>query len=343
MAVNGLIVVGFAGWILMPTATAPAPQDRTAPAPAVTPIAELPPQPTKQEILNLRGIRFGISAPEVPWSSRHFDRLASSANANPTMIQAFVHWTQDYPGETVELSYQRGALPVLSWEPWAGLDAGVSQPEYALKRVIDGEFDRYVRAFAIAVRDHAWPIAIRFAHEMNGDWFPWSERRSGNRPGEYAEAWRHIYDVFQEVGATNVIWLWSPNILRPVPNVDLQSLYPGDAYVDWIGMVGYAVGETTASAVFDPTLAALREFTDKPLVITETGAQPGEQKAQWIEDFFDWLAEHPDVLGFIWFEYDTHQGGSADWRFTATPEAMAAFRDGLAGSRLAPPPASPAG
>jgi hypothetical protein len=341
MGINGLVVIGFAGWILMPSATAPAPDNRTAPAPGISATVELPPPPTKDEILDIRGLRFGISAPEVPWSSRHFDRLAGSANATPTMVQTFVNWTQDYPSETVEASYRRGALPVLSWEPWAGLAEGTDQPAYALARIIDGEYDPYIRGFATAARDHGWPLAVRFAHEMNGDWFPWSEQTSGNRPGEYREAWRHVHDLFEDVGADNVIWLWSPNILRPVPSIDLEALFPGDDYVDWIGMVGYAVEESTAADVFGPTLDALRAFTDKPLVITETGAQPGERKAPWIADFFDWLAEHTDVIGFIWFEYDTRQGGNADWRFTATPESMEAFRDGLDRSRLAPPPLTP--
>jgi glycosyl hydrolase family 26 len=343
MAVNGLVVAGFAGWILMPSAIAPAPENRIAPAPPITAVTELPQPPTREQILELEGLRFGISAPEVPWSSRHFDRLASSASASPTMIQAFVNWTQDYPSETVELSYRRGALPVLSWEPWAGGDGGADQPEYALHRIIDGEFDPYIRGFAVAMREHGWPVAIRFAHEMNGYWFPWSEQTSGNRPGEYLAAWRHVHDLFEDLDVDNAIWLWSPNILRPVPSIDLRALYPGDDYVDWIGMVGYAVEESTAAAVFGPTLDALREFTDKSLVITETGAQPGERKAPWIEDFFDWLAEHPDVIGFIWFEYDTHEGGNADWRFTATPESMAAFREGLTSSQLAPPPLAPPG
>jgi hypothetical protein len=337
MGVNGLVLVAFAAWILAPSATAPAPEIRDAPPPILETTLDAPP-PTKAEVLDLPGLRFGISAPDVPWSSDRSGWLAEQAGAAPTMIQFFVDWTQSYPPETVEASYRRGALPMVSWEPWAGSAEGTSQPEYALAKIADGDFDRYIRRFAVAVRDHGWPIAIRFAHEMNGHWYPWSEQSSGNRPGEFVPAWRHIHDLFEEVGATNVIWLWSPNILRPVPDVSLEALYPGDDYVDWVGVVGYAVTERTAGPVFDPTLESLREFTDQPVVITETGAQPGEGKAEWIEDFFGWLSAHPDVIGFIWFEYHPDQGASADWRFTVSPETIQAFRDGIADARLAPPP-----
>ena len=138
--------------------------------------------------------------------------------------------------------------------------------------------------------------------------------------------------------ATNVTWLWSPNILRPVPQVNLAALYPGDRYVDWIGMVGYAVGERTAAQVYDPTLAALRSFTRKPLLITETGAQPGPNKAVWTADLFRWLNRHHDVIGFIWFERNRATGGNADWRFSADKQTLRAFRLGIAQTRLARPP-----
>lgn len=345
MGVNALILVAFAAWILSPGVTPPEPDNVTVPtvaAPATsTPSASLPAEssvPTKQRILDLEGLRFGICAPDVPWSSGQLARLVESVNATPTMIQFFVQWGQPYPRETAELSFHRGAIPVVSWEPWAGLEHGTDQPDYALSRIIDGDFDEYIEAFAAKVRDHGWPVAIRFAHEMNGHWYPWSERNSGNRPGEYVQAWHHLHAAFQEAGATNVIWLWSPNILRPVPDVSLEALYPGDDYVDWVGLVGYAVEESTAAAVFDPTVEALRQFTGKPIVITETGAQPGEHKAAWIADFFVWLSRHPDVIGFIWFEYTPQQGGNADWRFTETPETIEAFRDGIARNRLAASP-----
>ena len=138
------------------------------------------------------------------------------------------------------------------------------------------------------------------------------------------------------MGATNVIWVWSPNIIRPAPSVKLAPLYPGDAYVDWVGLVGYAVKETTAAQVFDPTLALLREFTQLPLLITETGVQPGPSQAAWARDLFTWLAGHPDVIGFIWFEYD-RTGATSDWRFSRSRRTLTAFRAGLAATELAPP------
>ncbi|QSB12798.1 hypothetical protein JQS43_14000 [Natronosporangium hydrolyticum] len=346
MVANGLVLVALVTWILQPATTSPPPSQQVGPGvstgptdPATEPTPEPPPEPpTVADIMDIPGLRFGVSAPDVPWSPSEFQRIADAAEATPTLVQFFLSWEHDYPSETVEHSYALETVPVLSWEPWAGLDQGIHQPDYALARILDGDYDDYLRDFADDLRDHGWPVVIRFAHEMNGHWYPWSEQNSGNQLGEYATMWRYVHEIFTEHEVENVIWLWSPNIIRAVPEISLAALYPGDDYVDWIGMVGYAFEEFTAAETFQATYDTLRDFTDKPLLITETGAQPGDHKISWITDLFDWVSQRSDIVGLIWFEYTPADGGNADWRFTATPEITTAFRDGLARNTLADPP-----
>ena len=167
----------------------------------------------------------------------------------PDLLEYFVNWTEDFRPQAVIAAYRQDTIPVITWEPWAGLEHGTSQPDYALARIIAGDYDQYIARFATAVRNQKWPVALRFGHEMNGDWYPWSERKSGNHAGEYVRAWRHVHDIFTNLHADNAIWVWSPNIVRPVPSVQLKPLYPGDDYVDWVGMVGYAADEQTTAAL----------------------------------------------------------------------------------------------
>ncbi|MER5862585.1 glycosyl hydrolase [Kitasatospora sp. NPDC002040] len=297
-----------------------------------------PPVPDKSLFSAPDGKYFGVATPEAPWSSGEVDAIADKAGTRPTMTEYFIRWNADFNPKAISQAYEHGTLPVLSWEPWEGEDAGhTDQPAYKLSTIIDGSHDEYVRRFAQQVAAQKWPVAIRFAHEMNGVWYPWSESQNGNQKGQYAQAWRHIHDLFTEAGATNVIWTWSPNILRPVPNTSLSALYPGDDYVDWIGMTGYGTkGEKTAEDTFGPTIAMLRGLTKKPFLITETGREPSTAlKAQWITDFFVWLNQQPDVVGFIWFERDTDHGAKSDWRFDETPETQSAFRSGIATVKLA--------
>ena len=78
-------------------------------------------------------------------------------------------------------------------------------------RIIKGKHDKYIRDWAKAAKAYGKPVIVRFAHEMNGDWFPWSIcDKNGNTPKAFKAAWRHIVGEFRSVGARNVKFLWSP-------------------------------------------------------------------------------------------------------------------------------------
>jgi len=157
---------------------------------------------------------------------------------------------------------------------------------------------------------------------MNGNWYPWGT--TATDPVDYVRAWRRIHDIFLEVGAANVIWVWSPNNINPVPQVPLKPFYPGDSYIDWIGVVGYYTdsGASTFPTLFGPTMAVVRKFTHKPILVVETASQPGPRKRQDVADLFAGVAASPDVIGFIWFDYVKR----ADWRIGNDPSALAEFK-----------------
>ena len=177
--------------------------------------------------------------------------------------------------------------------------------------------------------DYGHPVGLRLAHEMNGTWYPWSDGRNGNAEGSYVAMWQYVHDRFTAAGADNVLWIWSPNVTFGGSS-ELASLYPGDEYVDWVGVVGY-FGHLAATptshpgfeGLFGNTITQLRTFTDLPILITETGAtEDGGLKADWITEVVDAFAEEPGILGFVWFDVDKE----TDWRVASSPESQAAFR-----------------
>ncbi|WP_405012913.1 glycoside hydrolase family 26 protein [Kitasatospora sp. NBC_01539] len=314
------------------------PRMQVAPTHQADKVAQEAQPPATADIRRSAGQYFGVSTFRTP-SAEETAAVAAAAGRKPTMLQYFLDWRKEFDPETVREIYHQGAVPMLTWEPGdAPYDA--SQPWYAPRRITSGDFDAYITRFARSVRDQRWPVVLRFAHEMNGDWYPWGSNVNGNRPGDLAAAWRHVHDVFAREKVDNVIWLWSPNVLRGT-TADLAPLYPGDDYVDWVGMDAYGFGEATASEVLDPTYAALRKITSRPVIIAETGAKPGTGKPAWIADLFQWMKAHPQMLGFVWFEHSVAQGGKFDYRFAADPGARAAFRSGIATLPLRPWPAAP--
>src|SRR5262249_37398206 len=161
-------------------------------------------------------------------------------------------------------------LPIVAWEPW-DYTHGVNQPAYRLSAIYGGHYDTYIRSWATGIAALRIPIVMRFAHEMNGSWYPWCEQSNGNRPGDYIRAARHVHEIFTAAGARNVTWMWSPNVTYPGAR-PLSSLYPGDSYVDWIGLSGYyGTGGVTAyrsfNSIFAGTLTELGTFSLKPVVI----------------------------------------------------------------------------
>jgi beta-mannanase len=110
----------------------------------------------------------------------------------------------------------------------------------------------------------------------NGDWYVWSESQNGNAKGDYIKAWQHVHTIFQNVGATNVNWVWCVNVgIFP-----LSEWYPGDSYVDWVAADGYnwggnaSFGHTWQSfqSVFNSTITQLAALTSKPIAITEVAS-----------------------------------------------------------------------
>jgi beta-mannanase len=167
---------------------------------------------------------------------------------------------------------------------------------------------------------------------MNGFWYRWGTKQT--TPAEFVAAWRHIHNLFTRAGATNVIWVWNPNDIYPVPQVQLKPYYPGDAYVDWIGITGYfaTTGPHNYADLYAPTVTEVRSFTTKPFIIAETSVQTGQAEVACARQLIlRTVAQHPDVLGFIWFDYNKN---GVDWRVESRPILRAAVVKDVARLRL---------
>jgi hypothetical protein len=304
-----------------PTATA-----SPTPSPTPTASATTSPEPARS---------FGITMDQVPGTVAPLQSLSDELGRRPDRVMWYVAWSTGtgFPAQDAATVADFGATPVITWEPWDPA-AGVDQPSYALSRIASGAFDSYVTAWAQQARSYGGPVVIRFAHEMNGNWYPWSASVNGNTPGGYVAAWRHVVDVFRAQGAGNVTFQWSPNVPY-TGSTDLSSLYPGDAYVDSVALDGYNWAGVTFGAtwtpfadVFSAGAAQIRALTQKPLYVAETAtAEAGGDKAAWITGMFDALEGSTTYAGFTWFDY----AKESDWRIDSSAESLAAFRDGLVG------------
>jgi hypothetical protein len=278
--------------------------------------------------LSSHGPNFGIDAAVA--DARAFGRKLD-------VVNIFTAWEWEGPLPTAALQqiHNIGALPAITWEPWHPAK-GPDQPRYALARIAAGDFDPYVMQWARAAAAFGQPMQIRFGHEMNGTWYPWSVGLNGNSATDYKNAYRHVHDLFISSGAVKVQWVWSIDSASTTPERLEQAAdaYPGDQYVDLIGLDGYNGGPTGATWESPKELfarvikVASAVAPDKPVWIYETGSGDKRgDKAKWITDLFAYL-RRTRVTGLLWFNFD--KAGEQNWLLDSPPDAEKAARAALA-------------
>lgn len=291
--------------------------------------------PTTAELLRPPTRLFGLHTPQAPFATSEIDDFSTAAQKTPNTLLFFQNFSQEFPLSAVSTSWSRGMLPMLSFEPVIQ-NSTVGQP--SLASIADGEWDEYFVRWATAAREFGHPIAFRFAQEMNGNWYSWSDGRFGNAPGDFVRAWRHLHQLIEGVGADNLIWVWSVNRIDNLPDKTIDRVYPGDEFVDWVGASGYLriVPDGVVpdfQYTFGQTLAAIRTVAPSKLVmLTEVGAGTTEaNRIAWMPSFFQGMLAHPEIIGFNWFNAFKDGG---DWRIQYSDATAAAFADGVMNSRF---------
>lgn len=218
----------------------------------------------------------------------------------------------------------RGSLPLMLWQPYDpdGIDCHSGAPyfanlrKYSAREVASGAFDTYIRNWATEVAAFKKPILFRTMHELNAERKLTSQSPCDyatawdasltidgvvvNTPADVIAAWRHIVTIFREQGATNAKWVWSVLSWESTNfggnnSIALTDIYPGDDYVDWIGIECYIFSGDPWSACTDKAHGIYNEVTslapNKPLMIAEMGAYQSntglDKKPDWITESLD--------------------------------------------------------
>jgi Glycosyl hydrolase family 26 len=254
-------------------------------------------------------------------------QLESTLGRKLAVSHNFYGWTDDWT-TWVRSTLASGYIPLVTWETW------VNSVGIPLDDIINGGHDAMIRTRAQACQSIGQRFFLRWGHEMNGNWYPWDGSHNGASAAattKYIAAYRHIHDLFAAAGATNALWVFSPNV-DSVPGDawnQWSNYYPGDGYVDWMAFDGYNWGTVQTGSTW-------RTFTNvagaiyaglaakgKPIMIPETAsAEQGGDKAAWIAAILPALkTSYPMIKAFVWF----HMNKETDWRIDSSPQARDAF------------------
>ena len=242
-------------------------------------------------------------------------RQFASETAQPVNISLYYSgWNDPFQVNMANWAYQSGGMPFAQILPY----------HLSLTSIAAGRYDTYLRSFASEVSDYRHPVLIGFAPEMNGNWYGWGNGRT--QPSVYIAAWRHVVDVFRAEHVSNVIWVWTVNSVN-ASRAPLAQWWPGASYVTWVGIDGYYYFPTdTFNEVFGTTIDQLRTFTDKRVLISETGIGPNSDDVSQMNGLFAGVEQY-HLLGLVWFDQAQNDPPyHQDWRLADDHVRLNQFR-----------------
>jgi len=257
-------------------------------------------------------------------TTRSFESIINLEDSLQTvfpLIHLFTAWgskpDEQFPKLQVETILALGSVPMITWEPWLtdfddqefpNLRPVKERDIGGLADIAMGIYDRYIVEWAGEVAKLKEPLFLRIGHEMNDPYrYPWGPQN--NTPQDFIDAWIHIRTVFDAVGATNVIWVWSPH---PAYGY-YDAFYPGDSFVDWVGITALNYGAVanwsqwwTFGEIFGNYYDQLAAFS-KPIMISEFGslAVGGDRSAWYTEGLRDIPVKYPLVKSMVFFHFSS--------------------------------------
>ena len=260
---------------------------------------------------------FGAYVKGGVWNQEILFELETALDHEFKILHYFTNWDTPFDTEAVQDILELERIPLITWQ-------ATGKP---LAAISEGRYDNYLYDWAKSVREIQAEVYIRIFPEMNGNWTTWH----GN-PKELVAAWQHIVNVFEVEGATNVRWVWSPNVTdEPATEANRMELYyPGARYVDVLALDGYNWGTTRPYTAWKPFEEIFRTPYER---VTALGRQPlwlaevasteyGGDKAEWINAMLSNTA-FPRINAVIWF----NENKETDWRIESSRQSLSAFRD----------------
>jgi len=184
-----------------------------------------------------------------------------------------------------------------------------------LNEVYNGYLDM-VADFGQQMQNQGSSVLFRPFHENNGSWFWWGAAFCTS--SEYKNLYRYTEEYLRDKkGIHNFLYLYSPN--GPLASEEeYMSRYPGDAYVDIVGVDLYhknPVQKDEWMTSFNSTMDVVQKFAahhQKVAAVTETGIltnqgavlKKGNQRLDWFNEILSAVSDHKMAYFMTWANFD---------------------------------------
>jgi len=282
------------------------------------------------------GCYIGVFREGSPANMEFIKAFERTFDKKPAMVMWYLDYSYDFPTASCAKVDAYGAVPHIVWEPWIwGNEESIN-----LDVILGGGYDVYMKNWAKDAKKYGKTVFVRWGHEFNIKKYPWGVPSNDSDPQKYIKAVRHVGDIFKKEKADNVKWIWCFNNY-PEPDAvwnEYEKAYPGDDYVDWIGIDGYNWGTTQSWSGWE-TFAVLfknqvrstsRSHPGKPIMIAEFGSTEDDKdpnaKARWIKEIPDALKiSMKQVKAIVLFDVMKE----CDWRSNSCKATETAYKQML--------------
>ncbi len=293
-------------------------------------------------------------------TTRHIDDFARNVSGKDLTWAYFSdNWFRGirFPRKHVDVILSRGVVPFVRIMPRSNWEACADR-KYSLSKIIRGNFDKQLRRYAQEVRKVPGPLIMEFGTEVNGDWFPWSGacngggKRTGygsprlaDGPERFRDAYRHIINIFRSEGVQNVTWVFHVNA-SSAPNAGWNThaaYYPGDDYIDWIGVSVYGAQTPAVLRNWNPHFREVMDYTypaiasisrSRPIAVLEFGVVENKHKPAWIRAALADLksGRYPRIKAVSWW-HSNWRNADGSWSYMkidSSAESLRAYRESVA-------------
>jgi hypothetical protein len=276
---------------------------------------------------------YGGTWNDAPWDSNTWSTFESHAGKKDSLVQFGVGspWLHDFNYFLTPFNrvVSAGEIPVVS----------MNTKTTPLRDIALGAYDSSIRTWMQQAAAWGHPFFLIFDVEMNGSWEPYAPGQNGNTAADYVAAWRHVHDIATQSGASNISWVWCPNVDPNNMFTPYAQLYPGDAYVNWTGLDGYNKGGNnwrSFGTIFGSSYSKLLQLApSKPIMISQVASsEAGGSKAAWIADMLSTLpVNYPQIKAVSWFNWYFNESGTMQpYEIESSATAQDAFKTGIASS-----------
>jgi beta-mannanase len=302
------------------------PVEETAPEPAPLPTSTI--TETDMNTFSYTKKEWGAY---VGWRETDMATFESQVGRETKYQAVFIHWGNEnlfplYLSNTVK---NKNKTLIIFWEATDYNITSVEQPRFSYDAILRGDWNTYITKFAGDAKAYGGEVIIIPFSEMNGNWFNWGGTVNGNTPEKHIQAFRYLEGFFKDI--PNVKFGWAPNSdsVPDTANNQIELYYPGDSYVDYIGVDGFNFSNPwmTFDQIFSKPLSKLKAY-NKPIFIFSFASAEGPEKANWITDALTvQIPKYPEIKAWVWF----NERKEKDWRIWSDDASLQAFRNAVSG------------